>query len=110
MIIMNLDKVYVVTDNCVWDDEDYSQIVGIATTKELALECFKNYVKRVKEDLDFDNLDISENGIDDGYVVEEEEDYFRVYRNGEYNSYHTYVSLYEKELIKEKETVVNYEL
>lgn len=63
---MNLDKVYVVTDNCVW-------------------------------------LDISENGIDDGYIVEEDEDYFRVYKNGEYNSYHTYISLYEKELIRESE-------
>lgn len=102
---MNLDKVYVVTDNCVWDDEDYSQIVGIATTKELATECFKNYVEKVKEDLDFENLDIVEDPMseDYGYIVDDDEDYFRVYRNGEYNSYHTYISLYEKELIKESE-------
>lgn len=102
---MNLDKVYVVTDNCIWDDEEYSQIVGIATTKELALECFKNYVEKVKEDLDFDNLEIVDDSMseDYGYVVDEDDDFFRVYRNGEYNSYHTYVSLYEKELIKEEE-------
>lgn len=100
---MNLDKVYVVTDNCVWDDEDYSQIVGIATTKELAKECFKKYVEGVKQDLDIDNLDISKNGIDDGYIIEESDDFFRVHLNGEYNSYHTYISLYEKELIKEVE-------
>lgn len=102
---MNLDKVYVITDNCVWDDEDYSQIVGIATTKELATEYFKNYVKRVKEDLDFENLDIVKDPMseDCGYVVDDEDNYFRVYKNGEYNSYHTYISLYEKELIKESE-------
>ncbi len=104
-----MDKVYVITDNCVWDDEDYSQIVGIATTKELAIECFKNYVEKVKDEIDIDNLDISENGIDDGYIIEEDEDYFRVYRNGEYNSYHTYISLYEKELIKESEMSETYE-
>ena len=102
---MSLDKVYVVTDNCVWDDEDYSQIVGIATTKELATECFKKYVEQVKEDLDFENLDVVKDPMseDYGYVVDDEEDYFRVYRNGEYNSYNTYISLYEKELIKESE-------
>ena len=107
---MKLDKVYIVTDNCVWDDDDYSRIVCIATTKELAQEKFKEYVEQVKEDLDIDNLDISEDGIDDGYVIEEDSDYFRVFLNGEYNSFHTYISLYEQELITEKERLDNYEL
>ena len=66
-------------------------------------------LKKVKDEIDIDNLDISENGIDDGYIIEEDEDYFRVYRNGEYNSYHTYISLYEKELIKESEMSETYE-
>lgn len=100
---MCLDKVYVIMDCCVWDDEEYTKIVGVATTKEFAKDILKRYVKDVKKELDFDNLDLSENGIDDGYVVEADDDYFKIYLNGEYNSFHTSISIVEKELISEKE-------
>ena len=100
---IDLDKVYVVTENCVWDYDENSRIIGIALTKNLAIKCFKEYVEEAKQDLELDSLDIVEpSSEDDGFVVEEGEDYFKAYKNNDYNTYHTYISLYEKQLFKDK--------
>ncbi len=99
----DLDKVYVVTENCVWNYDENSRIIGIALTKDLAIKCFKEYVEETKQDLELDSLDIVEpSSEDDGFIVEEGEDYFKAYKNNDYNTYHTYISLYEKQLFKDK--------
>ena len=101
------NKVYVINDDSIWDYEDCSKVVEVAKTKEQAMKTFKKYVKQVKEELDFKNLDIiteeeAENG-DDGYVVEDTNDNFSIYLNGDYNNNHTCISIVEKTLKKEKE-------
>lgn len=108
------NKVYVVLDNSVWNDDDYTEIVAVTDTKEKAKEILKDYVKKLKDEVDFDDLEFAEKDYDDGYVVEETEDSFYLALNGEYNSYHTSVDIFEKELnyyqnyYKEEEN--NYEL
>lgn len=99
-----LDKVYVIIDNYVWDDEECLKVVGVAATKELGKECFDKCVEQVK-----DELDIEDGCEDDDYVIEDEDDYFSVYKDGEYNSYHTCIYLSEQKLIKESEIEENYE-
>lgn len=101
------NKVYVINDDSIWDYEDCSKVVEVAKTKEQAMKTFKKYVKQVKKELDFENLDIiteeeAENG-DDGYVVEDTNDNFSIYLNGDYNNNHTCISIVEKTLKKEKE-------
>lgn len=107
MVKDDSNKVYVINDDSIWDYEDCSKVVEVAKTKEQAMKTFKKYVKQVKEELDFKNLDIiteeeAENG-DDGYVVEDTNDNFSIYLNGDYNNNHTCISIVEKTLKKEKE-------
>lgn len=107
MVKNDSNKVYVINDDSIWDYEDCSKVVEVAKTKEQAMKTFKKYVKQVKEELDFKNLDIiteeeAENG-DDGYVVEDTNDNFSIYLNGDYNNNHTCISIVEKTLKKEKE-------
>lgn len=104
----NADKVYLVYDDCVWYDEDASQIVGVYSSEELAQKGFEEYVKSVKNDLNFENIEKEEEELNRKYVIDEGKSYFSVSVDGEYNSFHTEVSIYEKEIIKEMED--NYEL
>lgn len=95
------NKVYILLDNCVWDDDDYTKIVAVSFDKNIIKEEMKKYIEKLKKDIDFDNLDFSEDGIDDGYVVEEDENSFSIYENGEYNSFHSNIYISEQELLTE---------
>ena len=113
------EKVYVITNNAIVDDEiDYS-IYGVSIDKENAKKLFKQAVKNVKCDSDFENLeaiDVSNNTKDTGleeWYYEESDNSFELYLNGEYNSNNFSVRInefdIEKELDRERDKD-NYEL
>lgn len=86
------DKIYVITNNAVVDDEiDYS-IYGVSTNEDKAKEIFRQAVKDAKCDSDFDNLDAinindeSQDIYQEEWCFDETEDSFELYLNGEYNS------------------------
>lgn len=93
------DKVYLVHEDCIWDDECYPKIVGATTNKEIAQVLLKDYVKQIKEDVDFDTLDlVNEESIkdfcEDGcWIYSESNTHFSLYLNGEYNSYHININI-----------------
>ena len=103
------DKMYVITNNAVVDDEiDYS-IYGVATDKETAKEIFKQAVKDAKCDSDFDNLDAidindnTQNMDQDEWYYDETENSFELYLNGEYNSNNFSIQLLEYNIEPKKE-------
>lgn len=105
-----LEKVYILLDSGTWDDENYLNVIAVSTDKNEIKRFMDKYIQVVKKEIDFNNLEISKDGIDDGYVVEEDEDSFSLYLNGEYNSFHIDISINEKELLKEKDLVQGFEL
>ena len=105
-----LEKVYILLDSGTLDDENYLNVIAVSTDKSEIKRFMDKYIQVVKKEIDFNNLEISKDGIDDGYVVEEDEDRFSLYLNGEYNSFHIDISINEKELLKEKDLVQGFEL
>ena len=95
------NKVYILLDNCVWDDDDYTKIVAASFDKNIIKEEMKKYVEKLKKDIDFDNIEISDEDIEGVYVVEEDENSFSIYENGEYNSFHSSIYILEQELLTE---------
>lgn len=95
------NKMYVVTNNAVVDDEiDYS-IYGVAINKEMAKQCFEQAVKDAKCDADFDNInaininDESQSKEQEEWYYDETDDSFELYLNGEYNSNNFSIRLIE---------------
>jgi len=109
------DKLYVVMENDVTNDECYNTIIGVTFSKKEARTLLKNAVKELKQDIDFNNLDAKDINSDemldyDGeWLFDKNKDSFSLYLNGEYNSEHFEISIrevnltYEKDKNKEKE-------
>lgn len=109
------DKLYVVMENDVTNDECYNTIIGVTFSKKEARTLLKNAVKELKQDIDFNNLDAKDVNSDemldyDGeWLFDKNKDSFSLYLNGEYNSEHFEISIrevnltYEKNKNKEKE-------
>ena len=109
------DKLYVVMENDVTNDECYNTIIGVTFSKKEARTLLKNAVKELKQDIDFNNLDAKDVNSDemldyDGeWLFDKNKDSFSLYLNGEYNSEHFEISIrevnltYEKDKNKEKE-------
>lgn len=102
------DKVYIILDDCVWDDEPLTRIVGAYQNKDDALLFLKDYIDEVKKSIDFDNMDAVEITDDMDLCDYEEEmvysisdDHFELYRNGNYNSDHISINIEVLDLIKE---------
>ncbi len=102
------DKIYVITNNAVVDDEiDYS-VYGVATNESIAKEMFKQAVKDAKCDSDFDNINAINvtNGTeysDAEWYYTETEDSFELYLNGEYNSNNFSIRILEYNIEPKKE-------
>lgn len=85
------NKIYVITNNAVYNDEiDYS-LYGVTTNKEYAKKLFNDAVRDAKCDSDFDNINpVDIKNIDklpsEEWCFEESEDSFELFLNGEYNS------------------------
>ena len=84
------NKIYVITNNAVYNDEiDYS-LYGVTTNKEYAKKLFKDAVRDAKCDSDFDNINpVDIKNIDklpsEEWCFEESEDSFELLLNREYN-------------------------
>lgn len=99
--------VYVITSNCVCDDESFDNVIAVTPSLSYAKKLYKEEIESIKNDLDFKDLDAIkyDNDIDlnnpdyEGrWLLEEKENEFMLYQNGEYNSNHFIVSLEQREL------------
>ena len=101
------DKVYVITNNAIFDDEiDYS-IRGVAFTKKEAEKLFEEAIRDAKIDADFENLDAIDvsDGIefpDEKWHYTKSEDSFELYLEGEYNSNNFSIQIKEYEIEPKK--------
>lgn len=102
------NKIYVVTNNAVYNDEiDYS-LYGVTTNKEYAKKLFKDAVRDAKCDSDFDNINpVDIKNIDklpsEEWCFEESEDSFELFLNGEYNSNNFSIKILEYDAENKKE-------
>lgn len=102
------NKIYVITNNAVYNDEiDYS-LYGVTTNKEYAKKLFKDAVRDAKCDSDFDNINpIDIKNIDklpsEEWCFEESDDSFELFLNGEYNSNNFSIKILEYDVENKKE-------
>lgn len=102
------NKIYVITNNAVYNDEiDYS-LYGVTTNKEYAKKLFNYAVRDAKCDSDFDNINpVDIKNIDklpsEEWCFEESEDSFELFLNGEYNSNNFSIKILEYDVENKKE-------
>ena len=102
------NKIYVITNNAVYNDEiDYS-LYGVTTNKEYAKKLFKDAVRDAKCDSDFDNINpVDIQNIDklpsEEWCFEESEDSFELFLNGEYNSNNFSIKILEYDVENKNE-------
>ena len=102
------NKIYVITNNAVYNDEiDYS-LYGVTTNKEYAKKLFKDAVRDAKCDSDFDNINpVDIKNIDklpsEEWCFEESEDSFELFVNGEYNSNNFSIKILEYDVENKNE-------
>ena len=102
------NKIYVITNNAVYNDEiDYS-LYGVTTNKEYAKKLFKDAVRDAKCDSDFDNINpVDIKNIDklpsEEWCFEESDDSFELFLNGEYNSNNFSIKILEYDVENKKE-------
>lgn len=102
------NKIYVITNNAVYNDEiDYS-LYGVTTNKEYAKKLFNDAVRDAKCDSDFDNINpVDIKNIDklpsEEWCFEESEDSFELFLNGEYNSNNFSIKILEYDAENKKE-------
>ena len=102
------NKIYVITNNAVYNDEiDYS-LYGVTTNKEYAKKLFKDAVRDAKCDSDFDNINpVDIKNIDklpsEEWCFEESEDSFELFLNGEYNSNNFSIKILEYDVKNKNE-------
>lgn len=101
------DKVYIVIDDTVWEDDPYLNIVAVTKDKSIAEKILSDYVKDVKEEINFRELEVVEVTDDLDYsqhesdlIYNESERDFYLYKNDEYNSNHIDISIIEEEIKK----------
>ena len=102
------NKIYVITNNAVYNDEiDYS-LYGVTTNKEYAKKLFKDAVRDAKCDSDFDNINpVDIKNIDklpsEEWCFEESDDSFELFLNGEYNSNNFSIKILEYDVENKNE-------
>lgn len=96
------DKVYILLDDSVWDDESTTKIVAASLNKDEVNKAAIDYINKVKSDIDFDNLEITDDD-DSEYVLDsDEEENFSIYLNGYYSDNHINISIIEIDLVTDK--------
>ena len=102
--------VYVITSNCVCNDESFDNVIAVTPSLSYAKKLFKEEIESIKIDLDFNDLDaikyetdmdLNNPDYDGRWMFEEKENEFILCQNGEYNSNHFIVSLEQRELEQE---------
>ena len=98
--------VYVITSNCVYNDESFDNVIAVTPSLSYAKKLFKEEIESIKNDLVFNdlyaikyenNIDLNNSNYDGRWMFEEKENEFILYQNGEYNSNHFIVSLEQRE-------------
>jgi len=96
------DKVYILLDDSVWDDESTTKIVAASMNSDEINKIAIDYITKVKSDIDFDNLEITDDE-DSEYVLDSDEaSNFSIYLNGYYSGNHINISIIEKDLVVDK--------
>lgn len=102
------NKIYVITNNAVYNDEIEYNLYGVTTNKEYAIKLFKDAVRDAKCDSDFDNI----NPVDikninklpsEEWCFEESDDSFELFLNGEYNSNNFSIKILEYDVENKNE-------
>lgn len=102
------NKIYVITNNAVYNDEIDYNLYGVTTNKEYAKKIFKDAVRDTKCDSDFDNINpIDIKNIDklpsEEWCFEESDDSFELFLNGEYNSNNFSIKILEYDVENKKD-------
>ena len=102
------NKIYVITNNAVYNDEIDYNLYGVTTNKEYAKKLFKDAVRDAKCDSDFDNINpVDIKNIDklpsEEWCFEESDDSFELFLNGEYNSNNFSIKILEYDVENKKE-------
>lgn len=102
------NKIYVITNNAVYNDEIDYNLYGVTTNKEYAKKLFKDAVRDAKCDSDFDNINpIDIKNVDklpsEEWCFEESDDSFELFLNGEYNSNNFSIKILEYDVENKKE-------
>ena len=102
------NKIYVITNNAVYNDEIDYNLYGVTANKEYAKKLFKDAVRDAKCDSDFDNINpVDIKNIDklpsEEWCFEESEDSFELFLNGEYNSNNFSIKILEYDAENKKE-------
>lgn len=102
------NKIYVITNNAVYNDEIDYNLYGVTTNKEYAIKLYKDAVRDAKCDSDFDNI----NPVDikninklpsEEWCFEESDDSFELFLNGEYNSNNFSIKILEYDVENKNE-------
>lgn len=100
-------KVYLLVDNCIWDYENSNKVVGVATSLEVVKAAFKDYVKGVKEEISFYDMDAKEydsnddNEIKSKWIYTESDRHFSLYENGYSSRNNIEIGIEEFPLLRE---------
>ena len=103
------DKVYVITNNAIVDDEINYSIYDVTTDKEEAKNIFKSAVRDMKCDSDFENInainlnDFNNSDYDEEWVYSETDNSFELFLNGEYNSNNYSIRIIEYDINRSKD-------
>lgn len=102
------NKIYVITNNAVYNDEIDYNLYGVTMNKEYAKKLFKDAVRDAKCDSDFDNINpVDIKNIDklpsEEWCFEESDDSFELFLNGEYNSNNFSIKILEYDVENKNE-------
>ncbi len=104
------NNIYVITSNCICDDESFNNILGLTTSLSYAKKLFNEEIESIKRNTDFKDLDVIEYNeninlndsiYDNKWIIEENDKEFILYQNCNYNSNHFIVSLEQRKLEEE---------
>ena len=104
------NNIYVITSNCICDDESFNNILGLTADLSYAKKLFNEEIECIKNDTEFNDLDVikyeeninlNDSIYDNKWIMEETDKEFILYQNGNYNSNHFIVSLEQRELEEE---------
>lgn len=106
------DKIYILFDDSIWDDEATTKVVAVSLDRNEVNKIAIDYINKVKSDIDFDNLEITDEE-DSEYVLDsDKEGDFSIYLNGYYSGNHINISIIEKDLViaktNESDNVLEY--
>ncbi len=99
-------KIYVITNDAIVNDEIDYQIAGVAFTKDEANKMFEETIRNIKIDVDFNNLDVTNDNDNEEYKFDGKWHYsktdhsFDLYLEGEYNSNNFSVEIKEYDITK----------